>query len=110
MTNLSYFFRNVFAKNTSELDNKSTDSFDRIVSFRDYQGDRHKAIVTQTIRSGKTGQVKFQGSWWTARCNWDVILVPGQVVYVVERRDNTLYVEPGFMLRVMQPALTSRSV
>ncbi len=59
MTNLSYFFRNVFAKNTSELDNKSTNSFDRVVSFRDYQGDRHKAIVTQTIRSGKTGQVKI---------------------------------------------------
>ncbi|WP_421658806.1 NfeD family protein [Leptothermofonsia sp. ETS-13] len=106
MTNFTRFLRNLLSKVTPDLDDRPADSFNREVSFSNYQSDRYEAIVTQTICPGKTGQVKFQGSWWTARCNREVILVPGQVVYVVERHDNTLYVEPGFMLRIMQPALT----
>jgi membrane protein implicated in regulation of membrane protease activity len=65
-------------------------------SVDNYRDDSREAIVTQSIRPGRTGQVKFKGSWWNARCSWDVNLLEGQIVYVIDRRDNTLYVEPGF--------------
>lgn len=52
------------------------------------------AIVTRTIAPGKAGQIKFQGSWWTARSTDEHTLMPGKTVYVVERQMLTLYVEP----------------
>lgn len=52
------------------------------------------AIVTQTIGPGRKGQVKFQGSWWTARCSQDITLSPGKLVCVIDRQLITLYVEP----------------
>lgn len=55
----------------------------------------NEAIVTIAIVPGRIGQVRFAGSWWTARCTQKVKLTLGQVVYVVGRRNNTLYVEPG---------------
>jgi membrane protein implicated in regulation of membrane protease activity len=72
-----------------------------------YRDDVHEAVVTISICPGKTGQVKFQGSWWNARCTREVTLMPGQTVYVVSRQGNTLYVEPGFMLRAMMPMLST---
>lgn len=53
-----------------------------------------EAIVTQTIVPGRKGQVKFQGSWWTARCSQDITLSPGKLVHVIDRQTITLYVEP----------------
>ncbi len=52
------------------------------------------AIVTRTIAPGKAGQIKFQGSWWTARSTDEHTLIPGKTVYVVDRQTLTLYVEP----------------
>jgi len=52
------------------------------------------AIVTQAIAPGRKGQVKFQGSWWTARCSQDITLSPGKLVHVIDRQLITLYVEP----------------
>ncbi|NEQ27302.1 MAG: hypothetical protein F6K28_51515 [Microcoleus sp. SIO2G3] len=55
-----------------------------------------EAIVTLTIAPGRAGQVQFQGSWWKARCAEALTLVPGTIVYVVDRQYvTTLYVEPA---------------
>lgn len=52
------------------------------------------AIVTRTIAPGRKGQVQFQGSWWTARCNCEITLAVGELVRVIQRQDLTLYIEP----------------
>lgn len=57
----------------------------------------HQAVVTQTIAPGRPGQVQFQGSWWTARCEQPITLLPHQIVYVVARRNLTLLVRPEFV-------------
>ncbi|MBW4469735.1 MAG: NfeD family protein [Stenomitos rutilans HA7619-LM2] len=56
-----------------------------------------EAIVTQTIAPGRRGQVKCQGSWWTAKSMQGLTLLPGKVVYVISRQNITLYVEPAFI-------------
>lgn len=56
-----------------------------------------EAIVTQTIAPGRRGQVKCQGSWWTAKSIQGLTLLPGNVVYVTNRQNITLYVEPAFI-------------
>jgi|GEM_PF-3524234 len=53
-----------------------------------------EAIVEQTIRPGQAGRVRYHSSWWFARCKEDVFLHPGDRVYVVDRMDLTLIVEP----------------
>lgn len=52
-----------------------------------------EAVVTEPIEPQKAGRVKFQGSWWPARSAQEVFLLPGDVVYVVDRKNITLYVE-----------------
>jgi membrane protein implicated in regulation of membrane protease activity len=52
------------------------------------------AIVTRTIEPGKTGQIKFRGSWWTSRCEQNIRLKAGEIVHVVRRQGLTLYVVP----------------
>lgn len=56
-----------------------------------------EAIVTQTIAPGRRGQVKCQGSWWTAQSVQGLTLLPGKVVHVIGRQNITLYVEPAFI-------------
>lgn len=58
----------------------------------------NEAIVTQTIAPDQKGQVKFQGSWWTARCHSKACLRPGDLVQVIHRQNLTLYVEPVALL------------
>jgi membrane protein implicated in regulation of membrane protease activity len=50
----------------------------------------HEALVLETIEPGKTGRVKFQGSWWAARSTQPFKLIPGQTVYVIGRWNITL--------------------
>jgi len=52
-----------------------------------------EALVLETIEPGKTGRVKFQGSWWAARSTQPFSLSPGQTVQVIGRWNITLYVE-----------------
>lgn len=59
-----------------------------------YLNPEDEAIVTQTIEPGRSGQIKYRGSWWMARCRQTVRLFPGAIVYVVGRHVTTLYVEP----------------
>ncbi len=56
----------------------------------------NKAIVTNTIEPGKAGQVRFQGSWWNARCEQNLTLTLGQTVYVIS--------DPGSMPLIVEPA------
>lgn len=53
-----------------------------------------EAVVTQLIEPGKTGRVKFQGTWWNASCQQGVTLSPGQIVRVIGLCNITLCVEP----------------
>ncbi len=53
----------------------------------------HKqAIVDEEIQPHCVGRVHFQASWWPARCEQEVTLVRGQIVYVVGMDNITLLV------------------
>ncbi|MBD2075886.1 NfeD family protein [Phormidium sp. FACHB-592] len=51
-----------------------------------------EAIVTATISPQKAGRVKFKGSWWSARCEQNIMLQPGEIVYVTGIYNLTLLV------------------
>lgn len=53
-----------------------------------------KAIVDAAISPGRAGRIRYQGSWWSARCEQDITLSPGAEVRVVGRQNITLLVEP----------------
>ena len=61
------------------------------------------AIVTKTIEPTRKGQVKYQGSWWTAQCNSETVLPDGAVVQVMYRQNLTLYVEPLLLSKTCLP-------
>lgn len=54
-----------------------------------------QASVSQPIPPGGVGEVTYEGSFWTARCQIsDVAIAVGQIVQVVGRQGNTLIVLP----------------
>lgn len=53
-----------------------------------------EAIVHQPIYPCQQGRVYFQGTWWPARCQHPVTLLPEQTVHVVGITNITLLVEP----------------
>jgi membrane protein implicated in regulation of membrane protease activity len=54
-----------------------------------------EAEVSQTIPKGGVGEVSYEGSYWSARCQIsDVAIAIGQIVHVVGRQGNTLIVLP----------------
>ncbi len=52
-----------------------------------------KAIVEEEIRPQESGRVRFQSSWWPAKCEREITLKPGEVVRVVGLDNITLIVE-----------------
>ncbi|TAG86768.1 MAG: hypothetical protein EAZ18_25105 [Oscillatoriales cyanobacterium] len=42
-----------------------------------------EAVVDESICPNQTGRVRFQGSWWPARCDRQITLTPGDTVYVI---------------------------
>ncbi|MEG4944026.1 NfeD family protein [Microcoleus sp. F4-D5] len=53
-----------------------------------------KAIVDEEIRPQESGRVRFQNSWWPAKCKRDLTFKPGDLVEVVGIDNITLIVEP----------------
>jgi membrane protein implicated in regulation of membrane protease activity len=51
-----------------------------------------QAIVDETIRPQECGRVRFQSTWWPARCDRDMTFKPGDVVRVVGIDNITLIV------------------
>jgi len=52
------------------------------------------ATVSYRIQPGQIGQVKYRGSYWSACClDEDLVLLPGAQVRVIERVELTLVVE-----------------
>lgn len=64
---------------------------------------RQEATVVKAIVPFRTGQIRFQGSWWSARCQRDITLQPGERVSVVGRQNITLLVEPVVANRLHLP-------
>lgn len=57
--------------------------------------DPAEAEVCTTIPRGGTGEVSYEGSYWSARCQIsDVAISAGQTVHVIGREGNTLIVMP----------------
>jgi len=52
-----------------------------------------EALVTQAIHCHRSGQVKFRGSWWTARSTEAKTISPDEVVYVLGRHNLLLHVQ-----------------
>ncbi|OLP18069.1 hypothetical protein BST81_13665 [Leptolyngbya sp. 'hensonii'] len=59
--------------------------------LNNWQGE---AMVEEAILPGHVGRVRFQGSWWPARCEHNLILGCGGVVRVIGIENITLLVEP----------------
>ena len=57
---------------------------------------RRQAVVSAAILPGKRGRVKYQATYWFAitPTSMPIGLKPGEKVRVIERRGNTLVVQP----------------
>lgn len=53
-----------------------------------------EAIVDEAIYPRRSGRVYFQATWWPARCEQEITLEPGEIVYVVGIYNITLLVSP----------------
>jgi membrane protein implicated in regulation of membrane protease activity len=54
------------------------------------------AAVSQPIPAGGVGEVTYEGSFWSARCQVsDVAIASGETVHIVGRQGNTLIVMPS---------------
>ncbi|NEQ32408.1 MAG: hypothetical protein F6K04_15635 [Leptolyngbya sp. SIO4C5] len=59
-----------------------------------YPNQDRAAVIANEIRPGQIGRVKYQASWWKARCEQNIFLPSETAVRVVGRQGLTLLVEP----------------
>ncbi len=59
-----------------------------------------EGIVSEEIPPYRQGRVKFQATWWNARCEENVRLIPGTVVHIVKKENITLFVVPAPFERI----------
>ena len=60
----------------------------------DFPYDNKEGVVAETIYPDRKGCVYSNGIYWTARCAKDIILEPGEIVYVVKREGIIIWVKP----------------
>ncbi|MEG4503409.1 NfeD family protein [Microcoleus sp. F6_B4] len=60
--------------------------------------DVETAIVDEQIRPNEPGRVRFENSWWPAKCDLDMTFQPGDVVRVVGIENITLIVAASFAI------------
>ena len=66
----------------------------RLTKHQRFNELKGQATVNMIIQPGNTGYVRFQGSWWPARCEQQITIIPGEVVDVVGHENITLLVKP----------------
>jgi membrane protein implicated in regulation of membrane protease activity len=71
------------------IDSKSRDDL--------WEGDEDAAVVADVIPAGQAGCVHHAGSFWQARCQQVVTLMPGTIVRVVGRRNLTLLIDASLI-------------
>lgn len=54
-----------------------------------------ESVVSEVIQQGKDWWIRYQGSYWKARCENSVILNPGDEVYVIGRHNTLLLITPA---------------
>lgn len=85
---------NLFKSAPQSLSQDQRDrSLDKTFLESDPHDPRNEAVVTQAVHCHRSGQVKFRGSWWGARCSEGKTLSPGEVVYVLGRHNLLLHVQ-----------------
>jgi hypothetical protein len=72
-------------KQLSQSLSRTSNRFDR---------NRNEAIVVRAIEPGRSGRVRFAGSWWSAQSEQQSTFLPGEIVEVVGRRNLTLLIQP----------------
>lgn len=66
--------------------------------------DATEARTLTAIAPGETGRVLYEGNSWQARCDDEAVAIgANQVVVVVRRKGNTLYVMPERAIQTWEP-------
>ncbi|HEY9808950.1 MAG TPA: NfeD family protein [Halomicronema sp.] len=76
------------------------DCYKTKLKVREELGEQEQiGIVDEAIIGPNTkGRVRFQGTWWPAHCEHEIVLEPGQKVRVVGMNRITLIVEPLWIM------------
>lgn len=88
------WFSNLFGRSIPAAQTSVHELFDNPVKL-DYSEYQREAIVTMVIQPNRVGQVKYEGTWWNARCHQNVTLQLNERVRVKGKANAILlYVEP----------------
>jgi membrane protein implicated in regulation of membrane protease activity len=53
-----------------------------------------ESVISEVIKQGKNWWIYYQGSYWKAHCAQQVVLNPGDEVYVIDRQNTLLLITP----------------
>jgi membrane protein implicated in regulation of membrane protease activity len=67
-------------------------SSNNIIDVSDNADDECEAVISEVIQQEKAWRVEYLGSWWTAHGLESMVLVPGDIVHVVGRKNITLLI------------------